>query len=159
MDSVRIITQAYSQAPWRRQLAWVVLFLLCVIFVALVAGIYLDVTARAATIGREIQFMEIDIEKLKLENADLDTQLAYLTSSQVMQQRARDLGFRPVEQEKLLYIVVSGYQSRHQLRLAPQPSTVKTIAASLPAVYTESLFDWFLNDVWPQVKAALEVRR
>jgi cell division protein FtsL len=53
------------------------LFLLVVIFAALVAGIYLDVTARTATIGREIQVMEEEIEALKLVNADLESRLAF----------------------------------------------------------------------------------
>ena len=85
MESVRSLTQAYSQAPWRKQLAMIVLFLLMVLFVALVAGIYLDVTARTATIGREVQIMQREIESLKLVNADLNSQLAVLVSSGVME--------------------------------------------------------------------------
>ncbi len=41
MDGVRQLTQAYSQAPWRKQLQILGLFLLVVVLAALVAGIYL----------------------------------------------------------------------------------------------------------------------
>ena len=68
MENFRNLTQAYSQAPWRKQLKFIGLFLLLVVFVALIAGIYLDVTARAATIGREILIMknEIDLSGMKM---------------------------------------------------------------------------------------------
>jgi hypothetical protein len=56
----------------------IVLSLLFVVFATLVAGVYLSVTARAATIGREILFMQADIDELELVNADLATQLAYI---------------------------------------------------------------------------------
>jgi len=159
MDSVRSLTQAYSQAPWRKQLKFIVLFLLIVVFAALIAGIYLDVTARAATIGREIQLMQRDIEALKLVNADLETRLAFLLSSGQMAERARKLGFEPIERDQMVFVVVEGYPGRQQPVLAPAPVPVKVVAAALPANFTESLLDWVQQDVIPQVKQMLEVRR
>jgi cell division protein FtsL len=159
MESVRSLTQAYSQAPWRKQLAMIVLFLLMVVFVALIAGIYLDVTARTATIGREVQIMQREIESLKLVNADLDSQLAVLVSSGVMERRARDLGFERVQRDQITYVLVPGYQPRQQPRLAPPPATVKTVAAALPSIFTESLFDFFNHSVLPEVRRMLEVNQ
>jgi len=49
------IIHAYKQAPWRVQRQWVGAFLLIVIGGAMIAALYLDVTARAAVAGREIQ--------------------------------------------------------------------------------------------------------
>src|SRR4030042_4797331 len=103
MQNVKNITQAYSQAPWRKQVQWIGAFLLVPVFLWLIAALYLDVTARAATIGREIQNLQVgqvelvnvlpdqenlSIEELKRRNADLQTQLAYLLSEKTMQKRA-----------------------------------------------------------------------
>jgi len=49
------IIHAHRQAPWRVQRQWVAAFLLFVIGAAMIAALYLDVTARTALAGREIQ--------------------------------------------------------------------------------------------------------
>jgi len=135
------------------------LFLLVVIFAALVAGIYLDVTARTATIGREIQLMNTQIETLKITNADLESKLAFMSSMDEMERRARSLGFERREKEQAMFLVVPGYVPRQHIRLAPPPGPVKTVAAALPSVFTESLFDWFERSVLPMRSHLLEVRR
>ena len=158
MENFRNLTQAYSQAPWRNQLKFIGLFLLLVVFIALIAGIYLDVTARAATMGREILIMQKDIDMLELEIADLNTQLANITSSAEMEKRALSLGFHPVEIDQAMYLVVPGYVSRQHINLAPPPETATTVAANLPPNLTESIFDWLGQNVLPPVERLLEVR-
>ena len=59
MQQATQIIHAYKQAPWRVQRQWVGAFLLALIGVAMIAALYLDVTARAAVAGREIQEMRI----------------------------------------------------------------------------------------------------
>ena len=157
MENFRNLTQAYSQAPWRKQLKFIGLFLLLVVFVALIAGIYLDVTARTATIGREILIMKKEIDALELVVSDLETQLAFMTSSNEMEKRAIGLGFQPVEMNQAIYIVVDGYPSDVYVNLAPPPETVKTVAANLPPDYTESLFDWLGQNVLPPIDEVLGV--
>jgi hypothetical protein len=102
----------------------------------------LDVTARAATMGREILIMESDIANLHLDIADLETQLAIVTSASEMEERARRLGFQPVEMDQAMYVIVPGYIPPEQVTIAPPSSPVRTIAATLPPDFTESLFDW-----------------
>src|SRR5215208_2488896 len=87
------IIHAYKQAPWRVQRQWIGAFLLIVIGAAMIAALYLDVTARAALTGRDIQDLRIEITTIQRGNADLETQLADLTSTAVMQQRAVQLGY------------------------------------------------------------------
>ncbi len=157
MERVRNLTQAYSQTPWRKQLKFIVLFLLGVVFIALIAGIYLDVTARAATIGREILYMSSEIESLELINASLTTELAVLTSATEMNARALDLGFVPVERGEIMYVVVPGYVAPQQPNLAPPPAPAKVVAANLPADYKQSLIDWFREQVYPTIHRAIEV--
>lgn len=147
MNSVKSLTQAYSQTPWRRQVKFIVIFLLLVVLIALVAGVYLSVTARAATIGREILLMQSDIDEIELVIADLNTQLAFMTSASEMAKRAEDLGFEPIEKDQAIYIVVPGYTPRELTSLAPPPSTVTTVAASMPSDFTESLVDWLRQNI------------
>ncbi len=136
------LTQAYSQAPWRKQLQLIGIFLVVLVFFALVAGIYLSVTSRATTVGRQIQGMQDDIDRLQQENADLQSQLAFLTSSSVMAQRAQDLGFSLIQMDQPVYIKVYGYQSRQPVTLAPDSAPIVSAAPMVPPEYTESLFQW-----------------
>ncbi len=172
MEQVRFlnrkIDQAYEQAPWRRQLQMIGIFLLVVVSVALVAGIYLNVTSRAATFGREIQDMsmgdhvrldlaamntaetaddEIPIEELKIQIADLEGKLANLTSLDVMQEKAERLGFQAVELEGVTYVPVPGYESRPEAMLAPPPEPVTAGTPVMPQAFRESLFDWLSGEV------------
>jgi cell division protein FtsL len=142
MKRVYGLTQAYSQAPWRKQLQLIGIFLVVLVFFALVAGIYLSVTSRATTVGRQIQGMQDDIDRLEQQNADLQSQLAFLTSSSVMAQRAQDLGFSPIQMDEPVYIKVSGYQARQPVTLAPDPAPIVSAAPMVPPEYTESLFQW-----------------
>ena len=142
MERVDSFSQAYSQAPWRKQVAILGLFLLIVVFIALIAGIYLNVTARASTVGREIQSIQATVEALELSNADFRTRLGELNSSQAMKGRASALGFRYVEAENKMFLVVPGYIERQPARLAPAHTPELPSASVLPAEYTESLFVW-----------------
>ncbi|GAB4578862.1 MAG: hypothetical protein Fur0022_15990 [Anaerolineales bacterium] len=136
---------AYKNAPWRVQLQLIGGFSLIVVVVALVAGMYLNITARAATIGREIQEMEANILELQRDNADLENQLGMLTSIRTMQARAEDLGFQPMNPAEVLYITPAGYAGRPAASLAPPPGPVEAAVSSLPPEYTQSLFDWLLE--------------
>ncbi len=135
------IIHAYKQAPWRVQRQYVGAFLLCVIVGSMIAALYLTVTARAAVTGREIQELRIEITSIQRANADLETQLADLTSTAVMQQRALQLGYRPVQPGELEYLAVPGF-------VAPEPGIlldaqdVASFERIIPVEYTQSLIEW-----------------
>jgi len=136
------IIHAYKQAPWRVQRQYVGAFLLVVIFISMIAALYLQVTARAARAGREIQEMRVEITTVQRTNADLETQLANLTSTVEMERRALELGYRPVKPGELDYVAVPGY-------VAPEPAIllaavdVTYYSQPLSSEYTQSLIEWF----------------
>ena len=140
MQATRII-HAYKQAPWRIQRQWVGAFLLVVIGLAMVAALFLDVTARAAVAGREIQEERFDIISIQQGNADLETRLAKLTSNAEMERRAVAKGYRPVQPGELDYVAVPGY-------VAPEPDILREAQdvtvpeTTLPYEYSESLLEW-----------------
>lgn len=142
MDQVTNIVTKAKQAPWRAQRQWIGLFLLGFVAIAMVAGIYLNVTARTAVSGREIQFLQAGISTSLRTNSDLETQLASLTSAEAMQRRARALGFEPVSPEDITYVVVPGYIADRTVDLS-SPQADETVRPILLPEYSESLFDWF----------------
>ena len=140
------IIHAYRQAPWRVQRQWIGVFLLALICAAMVAALYLDVTARTAVAGRKIQELRIQITTVQRENADLETQLADLTSTEVMQQRAVALGYRPVQPGELDYVAVPGFvKPEPDILLAAEDATPHF--ETLPAEYTQSLLEWFDDQI------------
>jgi hypothetical protein len=141
LDSVNHTMHAYRMAPWRVQRQWIVTAMLGVIALALVASLYLDVTAQAGIAGREIQTLEIQTSQVQQTSADLQTQLATLTSASVMERRALDLGFRPVDAEEMEYLVVPGYTESQPdiLSSIPQP---QMSAPTIAPEYKQSLLDW-----------------
>jgi hypothetical protein len=139
--NINHFVHAYKVAPWRVQRQWISAVLLTVVTLAMIAALYLDVTAQAAIAGREIQDMTAAIAASQQASTDLQTQLADLTSASVMEQRAQALGFIPMVPTDVEYLVVPGYVAPKPeiLAAAPQP---QLSAPSIPPQYTESLLDW-----------------
>jgi len=143
MNRIEEFSSTYIQAPWRRQLQFIGLFSLALVIIAMVAGIYLNVSARASTIGREIQYMQNRIENSDREIEDLQSQLAQILSAEEMENRAQKLGFENVATEEILYLVVNGFIERQTAVLAPQSGSRNIPSAPvIPPEYTESIFDW-----------------
>jgi len=90
MKKPKQLLQAYRQAPWRVQLQWLGFFLLGVVLVAAVAGVYLNLSARASSAGRAIQSLENKVDAYQREINDLSTRLAYISSSEQMYLRLKD---------------------------------------------------------------------
>jgi cell division protein FtsB len=130
----------HQEMPIRFQREWLAAFLVGVILLGLVAGLYLNVSARAAITGREIQSLEAEIAANKRDNADLQTHIAILLSNQSLSQRARALGFEPVKRDDVEYIVVPGYFPPQGINFV-QPTIETDLLATKPE-YSESLFDW-----------------
>ena len=141
MDTINRFNHAYSQAPWRIQRQWVSIFLLAVLGFGMIATLYLMVTSQAAIVGREIQDLRLEIIAIEHKNADMETELARLTSKDEMEGRALALGFRPVEPGEVEYLFVPGYAAPKGVVLAAAPE-LQPSAPGTPPEYTRSLLDW-----------------
>jgi cell division protein FtsL len=137
--SVNRLARVYRESPLRVQRQWVAFFLLTMVAAAMVAGLYLNVTARAALVGREIQTLEGQIVINERVNADLQTRLAHLLSIDTLERRARAQGYEPVTSAQLEYLIIPGY-------FPPQPVTLVNSAPDDSAVvapeFSQSLFEW-----------------
>ena len=175
MENIKKLTQAYEQAPWRRQMYMIGVILLILVSTAIVAGIYLNVTARAAAVGRQIQEMQVrvygyhyltsdagevtvPIEELEQRIANLTSQLAILTSYKVMQERVKDLNLDPIDTDHIEYMEVPGYIDRQTTSLAPPPEPVVVNASAIDPQFKESLFEWVADQVQRTARYFSEVR-
>jgi cell division protein FtsL len=140
MNNVTQIVRKVRQAPWRVQRQWVGLFLLGLVAIAMVAAVYLNVTVRVAVAGRKIQDLQGEIADGQRNNADLETQLAGLTSVASMQKRAEALGFQPADPDEITYVIAPGYTPPSAVDMSS--ATEKPAQTILASEYTESLFDW-----------------
>lgn len=140
------LIQAYQGAPWRKQMQLIGYIAVGLVSVALVAALYLNITARAATAGRLVQEYQEEVADLEQKIEDLETELAFITSVESMQQRAADLGFQPVSPNAITYLRVPEYQGRPAgAQLAPRAGSRFNSTPHLPEEYTQSIFDWLAS--------------
>jgi hypothetical protein len=135
----------YDDVPVRLQRQWITAFLAIMIVVSIVAGLYLNVSSRAAIAGREIQSMQRAITANQFVNADLQTKIATLLSSDSLQQRAVAAGYVPLQGTDVDYIVVPGYFPNPGAVLVTPPAETKDIRLSPD--FSESLSSWFANQL------------
>ena len=148
MDQVRKITQAYSQTPWRKQMQAVGMFLVILVLSLIIAMIYVNVSAEAAAVGRQIQGWQEEIEILERSIENKQSHLAYITSAVEMEKRAENMGFEPVTPGQATFIVVEGYNGRNVAVLAPPSEMVTTQKVALSPEYTLSLTDWLKQQLY-----------
>jgi MFS superfamily sulfate permease-like transporter len=175
METIQQLTHAYEQAPWRKQMYMIGMIMLVLVSVAIVAGIYLNVTTRAAAIGRQIQEMQvrvygyhyltneagdgiIPLEELEQRIANLTSQLAIITSYKVMQERVQDLNLEPIDADHIEYMKVPGYRDRQTSSLAPPPEPVVVNASAIDPQFKESLFEWVAEQVQKTARFISEAR-
>jgi cell division protein FtsB len=142
------ILQAYKQAPWRVQLQWIGLFMLGLILIASIAGVYLSISGQAASAGRKIQAIERDIELINNEIAELTTDLASARSSKAMLSRAKELGFNLLDPKEAIYLEVPGFVIEADLVLAPPRINPLSQRPVLRSAYKSSLWDWLVSQFW-----------
>ena len=143
--------QAYKQAPWRQQLQYAGIFLAVLLAVAAVAGLYLSISGRTATTGRQVQVLDSRVESMKLTINDMQTELAQIASARSMYARLKELGMELMDPAEGLYVKVPGYQGL----AAVNPSTSKKIVSSnypeiLPE-FTSTLVEWFQEKINAQL--------
>lgn len=143
------ILQAYRQAPWRIQLQWIGLFLLALVLIAAIAGVYLNISAQAATAGRQIQFIESDIDQVSNEIAELTAELARAQSTDTLKQKAEALGFQRMTSGQAVYLEIPGFDPEEKLVLAPPRRNLIVESPVLRPSYRNSLWDWFQDQIWP----------
>lgn len=139
------IINAYQQAPWRTQLQGIGLFLIVLVCVVLVAGLFLAINGQTATAGLELRSMQQQVENIKQNIASLEVNIAYYTSVSKMQERAHELGYRRVNPADVIYVIVPGYTGKPTASLASKPGDSLLPEPMIKPAYTQSLWDWMFQ--------------
>jgi len=139
------VTQAYQQTPWRLQLQRFGLFLLGLVVIGLVAGLYLYISAETVSAGVEIQRLEWEKDSIKRRISNLKSEIGFLSSAVEMEKRAFELGFRPNNPDQITYMVVPGYPGRQAAIMAPPPHPPAVQQVIIKPAYTQSLWEWFFQ--------------
>lgn len=142
------ILQAYKQAPWRIQIQWIGLFLLGLVLIASITGVYLSISAQAAASGRRIQSLERQISNINDEISELTANLASAKSVENMKSRAETLGFVPLNPHEAVYLEISGYDPHADLVLAPPRVNIITESPTVLSAYRTSLWEWLVQNIW-----------
>ena len=141
------IMQAYKQAPWRVQLQHLFYIVLAIVMILVVAALYLNISAQAATAGLDFQGFEWQRQDLERQIANNDAKLGQITSEENMVARAKALGYTPIAMDKAVYVVVPGYTGRQPAIFAPAPSSDMLADPIIKPSYTQSLWEWLFQGV------------
>jgi len=147
-SKVRVtLSQAFKQAPWRNQVQFAGLFLLALVIVILVASVYLSISGRAAAAGLGAYNLNLERQNLEREIADRKAQIAILTSSNVMESRAKEMGFQRIDPSQAIYVNVPGYLGKQAAVLAAPPGISNSSVSLIRAAYRQSLWDWLFTGI------------
>ena len=137
--------QAYKQAPWRRQIQSIGLSLLPVVAIAVFIMLYLVISAQAAAAGLQTMNLHYEEEQILRKIANQRTQLGWITSYSLMQQKAEKLGFEPPPDSNIHYMTIPGYQGQNPVLAAPPPGMETESSPSVNDLYNKSLANWFVD--------------
>lgn len=104
-----LLTQAQAAAGWG----------VVIILAALLGAIYLNQASSIAAIGRRVQREQAKLDELKLENADLERQIAESQTLERLHAEALRLGFVLASPAEIDYVVIPNYPMED----APGPET------------------------------------
>ncbi|MCC6146170.1 MAG: hypothetical protein IT308_01240 [Anaerolineaceae bacterium] len=141
------LMQAYHQAPWRTQMQRIAVLLLILIAIGSIAGLYLSVSAQAATAAIQIRRYEATREALKQAHTNLESELALSNASENMARRAQELGYQPLDTQSVQYLLISEYPGRQPAMIAPPPEVPHPVRPLIRSSYTQSLWDWVLDNM------------
>ena len=113
-------------------LTWIMLAAL----VAMAAVFLLVQASAVATVGREIQELQYELNTIRAVNFDLERQIAEAQSIEDMRGRASDLGFHRATPEETIFIVVPDYPVE-PAPFEPFPETESALGSSEPIVTME----------------------
>ena len=131
------------------------IFMLVLVIVGSIAGLYLYISGRAAATGRRIQKLEMRADSLNLEINDLRTHLAHISSANALKARIDSLNMQTVDPHTAIYLEVPGYDPnlRSEVQEVQQPEPKK---AGLLPEYTSSLWAWLRERIWTNLPITVD---
>jgi cell division protein FtsL len=138
--------QAFKQAPWRVQMQKIGLVMVGLVSFALIAGLYLSISATTYATGVKVQRLEATRETLQRENADLEAQNATQLSATRMKERSNEIGFAAPDPQAFVYIVIQNYAGR-QMKVPIPKVNLDTKRFLIKPEYKQSLWEYLFQGV------------
>lgn len=135
-------TQAHQQTPWRLQIQRFGLVLLLLVVLVLSFFMNLNFSARAAQAGVQVRLLEAERETLIRSISANSTNLALLTSSTTMQNRAKELGFVLATRADIEYLYIPNYIGKQPEPVSIPRSVNQQDAFQIVPAFTQSIWDW-----------------
>jgi hypothetical protein len=134
--------QADPQTLWRGVIQSTGSTLLWVLILLVLGGLYLSVSAKAASAGRLVITLSDELEEVRQTYSEVVARHALATSPQRMRELASSLGYRPAEIDEVRFLRTNLIQERLSFQ-APVPQSVGAARkTTLSPAYTETLMDW-----------------
>ncbi len=101
-------------------------------FLVLVGLIYVGQSTQATLNGQRVQDLQVQLDRLNRENAQLEYDIAAMTTPAKMAERARALGLRPATPTQMVFITVKNYPVT--AKVTPPIKTNATPSSDSPLV-------------------------
>ena len=82
---------------------------IALVLIALLGTIYLRQTSKIATLGRQVQILQFDLNDVRRENGEIERKIAEGQSLEWLQAEAARMGFVPAGADDIDYIIVENY--------------------------------------------------
>lgn len=133
----RWIQQAVRRSPLQGQRQIIALTLLGVFMAVVIGALYLSNVADTSTMGRQLEALLQERDRLEQRNEQLRIEISELRSVPRLLSRAEALGFQNAGADEVEYLLVDGYRP-------PQPinaAVVESVSTPVPT-YDETLIGW-----------------
>jgi len=109
--------------------------------------LYLVVSARVVSMGRQLQQAKDEIDNLVYLSVNYRNEIANLSRFEVMETRAKELGFRAPYPGEVFYVPVKGFDQTEETRVEIENDTKPAIINVNLREYHETLFEWIGNKI------------
>ncbi len=136
------LIQAYSNSPRRQKLQIIGGIFMAIVTTAVMLILYLVVSARAVSMGRQLQQAKDEIDQLVYQSVNYRNQIAKLSRFELMEEKAKELGFRAPYPGEVFYVPVPGYKVGPDTYVEIQQDTQPAVINVNLLEYHQSLIDW-----------------
>ena len=120
------------------------------VLAALVGAIYLFQASRIASVGRQVQELQWELDEVNRVNGDLERDIAEAQSLDRLQQEVLRLGFVRAQPGDVDYLVIPNYPSEVKItpnaELLPMPEPIENASEALWLTIESSISDLFRGE-------------
>lgn len=118
---------------------------MAIVIAAVMLILYLVVSARVVSMGRQLQQAKDEIDNLVYLSVNYSNEIAQLSRFEVRELRAEELGFRPPYPGEVFYVPAQGLHPAEDIRVEIRDEARPAVINVNLIEYHETLFEWIGN--------------